>query len=375
MWAVTLLLFYAAFTYASYLRAVLDNRSRYLDLLQDGAVSSNPMTTSFPRKSSSSWAVSFLRPVWGSHPSFYAPGPGMREEFPQHEAVSRSPTPGSPYLWNSPYKYFLQNAYYLNHAFHFMEVKLDGKLAFVTASSRGIGFGAAKVMAASGADVILLSRNEENLKAAKKELEKSGSDVSYIVADLSKRDDLERIETDGIDIFFFSTGGPRSGYFTELEMHDWENAANILLYPAVYLTKKVLPGMIEKKWGRIIYSTSVAIKEPISNIALSNVVRITMAGLVKTLSKEVGKHGITVNGIMPGMIETERMKKLAEDRAKREEISIEEAMGKYAEPIPAGRLGMPEEIGYLAAFLSSEQASYINGAMIPVDGGRLNSVF
>jgi len=83
------------------------------------------------------------------------------------------------------------------------------------------------------------------LKAAKKELEKSGSDVSYIVADLSKRDDLERIETDGIDIFFFSTGGPRSGYFTELEMHDWENAANILLYPAVYLTKKVLPGMIE----------------------------------------------------------------------------------------------------------------------------------
>jgi len=106
-----------------------------------------------------------------------------------------------------------------------MEVKLDGKLAFVTASSRGIGFG-----------------------AAKKELEKSGSDVSYIVADLSKRDDLERIETDSIDIFFFSTGGPRSGYFTELEMHDWENAANILLYPAVYLTKKVLPGMIEKKW-------------------------------------------------------------------------------------------------------------------------------
>ena len=352
MWAVTLLLFYAAFTYASYLRAVLDNRSRYLDLLQDGAVSSNPMTTSFPRKSSSSWAVSFLRPVWGSHPSFYAPGPGMREEFPQHKAVSRSPTPGSPYLWNSPYKYFLQNAYYLNHAFHFMEIKLDGKLAFVTASSRGIGFG-----------------------AAKKELEKSGSDVSYIVADLSKRDDLERIETDSIDIFFFSTGGPRSGYFTELEMHDWENAANILLYPAVYFTKKVLPGMIEKKWGRIIYSTSVAIKEPISNIALSNVVRITMAGLVKTLSREVGKHGITVNGIMPGMIETERMKKLAEDRAKREEISIEEAMEKYAEPIPAGRLGMPEEIGYLAAFLSSEQASYINGTMIPVDGGRLNSVF
>jgi len=256
-----------------------------------------------------------------------------------------------------------------------MKIDLNGKLAFVTASSKGIGFGTAKVMTESGADIIILSRNEENLKAAKKELEKSGGDVSYIVADLSKRDDLERIEIDGVDIFFFSTGGPKPGYFTELEMHDWENAVDILLYPAIYLTKKVLPGMMEKKWGRIIYSTSVAIKEPIPNIALSNVVRITMAGLVKTLSKEVGKHGITVNGIMPGIIETERMIKLAEDRAKREEISVEEAMKKYAEPIPARRLGMPEEIGYLAAFLSSEQASYINGAMIPVDGGRLNSVF
>jgi len=89
----------------------------------------------------------------------------------------------------------------------------------------------------------------------------------------------------------------------------------------------------------------------------------------------VGKHGITVNGIMPGMIETERMKKLAEDRAKRRGMCVGEALNEYAEPIPAGRLGMPEEIGYLAAFLSSEQASYINGAMIPVDGGRLNSVF
>ena len=93
--AVTLLLFYAAFTYASHLRAVPDNRSRYLDLLQDGAVSSNPVAMSFPRKSSSPRAVSFLLPVWGSHPSFYTPGPGMREEFPQHEAVSRSPTPDS----------------------------------------------------------------------------------------------------------------------------------------------------------------------------------------------------------------------------------------------------------------------------------------
>jgi len=258
-----------------------------------------------------------------------------------------------------------------------MNIELDGKVALVTASSRGIGFGVAKIMAESGAEVILLSRNRKNLERAGKKIEETGGRASYVVADLSKTDDLKKAieDMDDIDILFFSTGGPKPGYFTEMGMEDWHEAADILLYPAVFLTKAVLPGMMDNGWGRIIYSTSVAIKEPIPNIVLSNVARITTAGLVRSLAKEVGGKGITVNGIMPGIIKTDRMIRLAEDRARREEKSVEEALKEYEKPIPAGRLGMPEEIGHLAAFLSSENAAYINGAMIPVDGGRLNSVF
>lgn len=254
-------------------------------------------------------------------------------------------------------------------------------MAFATASSKGIGFGVAKILATAGANVILLSRNEENLKKAQGMIEKdTGRKPKYIVGDLSNRDDLKRVvkETKEIgdpDIFFFSTGGPKAGFFMEKSMEEWEEAVNLLLYPAVFLSKEFLPKMKEKKWGRIIYSTSIAIKEPIPNIALSNVIRISMAGLVRTLAKEVGEHKVTVNGIMPGIIKTDRMIQLAKDKAEREGITTEEALDDYAKPIPIGRLGNPEEIGYMVAFLASEYASYINGALIPVDGGRLNSVF
>ena len=260
-------------------------------------------------------------------------------------------------------------------------IDLSGKLAFTTASSKGIGFGVARVLAKAGADVILLSRSEENLKKAREKIRgESDVEVHYIVADLTKREDLERTvrELESIgepDIFFFSTGGPKPGYFMEMDMEDWESAVNLLLYPAVYLTRALVPAMERRGFGRIVYSTSVAIREPIPNIALSNVVRISMAGLVRTLAKELGPKGITVNGIMPGIIETDRVIQLAQDRARREGKSLEEALRDYATPIPLGRLGRPEEIGYLVAFLSSELGSYINGAMIPVDGGRLNSVF
>ncbi|MEO2152638.1 MAG: SDR family NAD(P)-dependent oxidoreductase, partial [Thermococcus sp.] len=217
-----------------------------------------------------------------------------------------------------------------------LSIDLSGKLAFTTASSRGIGFGVARVLAKAGADIILLSRSEENLKKAQEKIKgESDVEVHYIVADLTKMEDLERtvMELKNIgdpDIFFFSTGGPKPGYFMEMDMADWESAVRLLLYPAVHLTKALIPAMERKGFGRIVYSTSVAIKEPIPNIALSNVVRISMAGLVRTLAKELGPKGITVNGIMPGIIRTDRMIQLAQDRAKREGKSVEEALKEYA---------------------------------------------
>jgi len=262
-----------------------------------------------------------------------------------------------------------------------MKIDLTGKLALVTGSSKGIGFATAKILAESGARVILLSRNKNNLEtAANKIKETTGEKPDYIIADLSKREDLfeavEKLKKIGNpDIFFFSTGGPKPGFFMDKTFKDWEEAANLLLYPPIYIIKSILPSMINKKYGRIILSTSITIKEPIPSIALSDVIRISMAGLVKTLSKEVGIHNITVNGILPGIIETERMIELTKEKAKTQNISFEQAYNTYLEPIPSKRAGKPEEIGYLATFLASDFASYINGSMIPVDGGRLSSVF
>lgn len=262
-----------------------------------------------------------------------------------------------------------------------LEIDLSGKLSLTTASSRGIGFGVARVLARCGSDVILVSRSAEGLEKARSAiLSESPVDVFTVQADLTRREDLERMvkEVLGIgvpDVFFYSTGGPRPGSFLELSMDDWDSAYRLLVYPAVYITRSILPGMMEKRWGRLIYLSSLAIKEPMPNLALSNVMRIAIAGLVRTLAREVGRYGITVNGIMPGTIKTSRVEELAADIARRQGVSLDEAYRQLARDIPAGRLGYPEEIGYLVAFLASDYASYINGAMIPVDGGRQVSVF
>ncbi|MEM0439968.1 MAG: SDR family oxidoreductase, partial [Sulfolobales archaeon] len=160
----------------------------------------------------------------------------------------------------------------------------------------------------------------------------------------------------------------------ELSFEDWEEAVRLLLLNAVWLTKLVVPGMIERRWGRLIYITSSTLRQIIPTIVLSNTVRLSIAGLVKSLAHELGGMGITANGIMQGHIKTERTMRIAEDLASRNKITVDEALKNLAKDIPVGRLGLPEEIGYLAAFLASDKASYINGAMILIDGGYVKAV-
>lgn len=237
------------------------------------------------------------------------------------------------------------------------------------------------MLSRAGAEVVILARNAQRLEAAKREvLEYSGREPHAIQADLTRQEDLERAVSElrriGMpDIFFYSTGGPKPGRFSDLEMQDWVDAFYLLLYPAVYLTKHLVPHMVAQKWGRIIYLASLAIKEPMPNLALSNVVRISLAGLVRTLARELGGHGITVNAILPGIVQTRRVEEIARETARRENIPFEEALRRLTSDIPAGRMGKPEEVGYLAAFLASDYASYINGAVIPFDGGKQVSVF
>jgi 3-oxoacyl-[acyl-carrier protein] reductase len=262
-----------------------------------------------------------------------------------------------------------------------VDLGLKNKVALVTASTKGIGFGVAKVLAEEGVQVAITSRNKENLEQAVARLKGiSGSEVFGVTADLRSRTDVENLVKQvlnrfgRIDILVYNTGPPKLGTFMELSFEDWEDAIKLLLLSAVWLTKLVVPGMIERGWGRLIYITSSTLKQILPNIVLSNTVRLSIAGLVKSLAVELGPKGITANGIMQGHIETERVIKIAEDLAARNKISVEEALRYLARDIPLGRLGKPEEIGYLAAFLASDKASYINGAMILIDGGYVKAV-
>ena len=178
----------------------------------------------------------------------------------------------------------------------------------------------------------------------------------------------------GVDILCMSTGGPPSGSFETIEPEQYTQAANDLIESLVRLVKGVLPGMTARQWGRVMAVTSVSLKEPIPNLILSNTMRAGIAGLMKTLSNEYASQGVTFNCLMPGLTATDRLNSLVQTMADNSEISFEDAMKAYVAPVPAGRIGRPEEFAALAVFLGSERASYITGTNIPVDGGRIRGI-
>jgi 3-oxoacyl-[acyl-carrier protein] reductase len=264
-----------------------------------------------------------------------------------------------------------------------MELGLENKVALVPASSKGIGFGVAKVLAAEGCKVVICSRDQESISRARDSLtrETGTKDVLALKADISVKADADRLVDDAekrfgaIDVLVYNTGPPRPGTFADLNDADWEQGVNLLLMSAVWLTKRVLPGMLGKKWGRLIYITSSTLRQPVPNLVLSNTIRLSLAGLSKSLALEYGSRGITSNGIMQGHILTDRQRQVAQDISTRTSRSLEEAMKQMLQDVPIGRYGTAEEVGHLVAFLASEKAGYINGAMLAIDGGLIRSVF
>jgi 3-oxoacyl-[acyl-carrier protein] reductase len=263
-----------------------------------------------------------------------------------------------------------------------MELGLKGKVALVTASSKGIGFATARVLAKEGMKVAISSRGAENLEKARDLLSaETGAEVLAVKADMTLREDLDRLvdtaskKLGGIDVLVYNTGSPKSGTFGELTYADWEEATKLLLLSAVTLTQKVLPHMKSRNWGRLVYITSLTLKQPIASLVLSNTVRLAIAGLSKSLSKELAPHGITSNGIIQGYVRTERMVHLIEERASKTGTTVEEAYKELVKSIPLGRYAEPEEVGHLAAFIASERGSYLTGGMFTVDGGVISSVF
>ncbi len=176
-----------------------------------------------------------------------------------------------------------------------------------------------------------------------------------------------------MDVLAYNTGPPRPGTFTELSDADWDNGVELLLMNAVWLAKRLLPGMERKKWGRLVFITSTTLRQPIPNLVLSNTVRLSLAGLSKSLAIEYGGKGITSNGIMQGHILTDRQREIAEDVSRRTGKPVDDVMEQALVEVPLGRYGTSEEVGHLVAFLASDKASYINGAMIPIDGGMIRS--
>jgi 3-oxoacyl-[acyl-carrier protein] reductase len=269
-----------------------------------------------------------------------------------------------------------------------MILGLENKVALVLASSKGLGFACAKGLYIEGANVVICSRSEANLKIAKQEIERKKSineknSVFPIVADLMYEEQIQNLvdktmeEFGQIDILVHNAGGPPSAPISNITQEEWSNSIELNLRSFIRISELVIPIMQKQKQnsGRIIAITSVSVKQPLQNLVLSNTTRLGVVGYAKTLANEYAKDNILVNVVCPGPNLTDRMndiiKKMSQDTGK-SEAEVEKL---WTDQIPLGRLGSPEEFANLVVFLASEKASYITGTVIQVDGGFVKGSF
>jgi 3-oxoacyl-[acyl-carrier protein] reductase len=257
---------------------------------------------------------------------------------------------------------------------------LKGQRVLLTGASQGIGFGAARAFLEEGARVVINSSTEVRLNRAATELKDLG-EVHAVVADLRRHEDIDRLADTterilgGLDTLVYVTGAPPTGTFMEQDYAAWAKAAELLMVSPAYLARRVAAGMISRGLGgRMVFLASTSIREPIPTIATSNVARISIAGIVRTLARELGPHQIRANGILPGFIQTDRSDEVIADIARRQKVTLEAAREILLRDIPLGRIGTTDELARTILYLGSELSAYVTGAMIPVDGGRLRSV-
>ncbi len=262
-----------------------------------------------------------------------------------------------------------------------MDLGLRGKVALVAASSRGLGRAVAEELAREGASVVVCARSRDALSAAAQAIRsETGARVVDVVADLTLPSDVTRVvetslrELGRIDILVTNTGGPPAGPFESHSAEAWDVAIRQNLMSVVELCRAVLPRMKEQRWGRIINVTSIAVKQPVDNLILSNSVRAAVTGFARTLANEVATYGITVNNVMPGYTRTQRVEELAQRNADLRGTTAADEQAAWERQIPMGRLGDPAEFAAMVTFLASERASYTTGASIPVDGGWIRGL-
>lgn len=259
-----------------------------------------------------------------------------------------------------------------------MNLDLTEKRAIVCGSTQGIGKASAIELALLGADVTLVARDEEKLKAVLKELNPKGKH-SYVVADFSNPDLLKTKITEfasknPIHILINNTGGPPAGLAIDAQTEEFVRAFSNHLLCNQIMVQAVVPSMKQAKFGRIINIISTSVKIPIRGLGVSNTIRGAVANWSKTLSLELGPFGITVNNVLPGTTMTGRLESIINTNAQKKEQSFEEAKQEMIKEVPAGRISEPHEVAAAVAFLASPAAGYINGVNIPVDGGRTGSL-
>ena len=262
-----------------------------------------------------------------------------------------------------------------------MELGLGGKVALVAGASRGLGHAIARELAGEGAAVAICARDEQRLAQAGRAIAAAtGARVLPIVADVSKPADVARlvrtaIESLGrVDILVTNSGGPPPGTFESTPPEAWQGAFDVLLRSAVEMTRAVLPGMKQRRFGRILNVTSITVKQPVENLILSNALRAAVTGMARTLASEVAPFGITVNNVLPGYTRTERLDELAEATARRTGETSAEFYARLEREIPMRRVGDARELAALCAFLASERASYLTAQSIAVDGGWIKGL-
>ncbi len=261
-----------------------------------------------------------------------------------------------------------------------MQISLQNKKALVGGATSGLGKAIAMQFAASGASVTLMSRNEEKLKNTLKELPTSSHQQhQYLVVDFTDYGQFKTIIEEyfthnTVDILVNNTNGPKAGTALEKTTEDYQNAFDLLFKTVNLTTHLALPHMQQQKFGRIINLTSRTVQEPADNLALSNTVRAAVTAWAKTLANAVGKDNITVNNILTGNFDTERLQSLFTTQAAQAGTSYEEVKAKSAEQIAVKRIGQPEEMSYLVTFLASDFAAYITGTNITIDGGLMRSL-
>lgn len=262
-----------------------------------------------------------------------------------------------------------------------MDLGLKGKIAAVAASSQGLGFAAARALAGEGAHLGMCSRERARIEAAGRRIQKdTGAEVLTHACDLADPAQAQGFidavvgRYGRLDVLVTNAGGPPPGHFDDIDITSVRRGFDLTLMSAITLMKAAIPHMRKQKWGRVVNIMSITVKQPETNLLLSNTMRTALVGFTKSVSNELARDNVLINNVAPGYTQTERLDDLAQNLAQRNEVSVAEVFAGWEKKIPMGRLGKPEELANMIAFLASERASYVTGVTVQVDGGFVQGI-